>query len=189
MCLITDVYGKKLLFTQYRDKISVFSAACRIDLFSHVSLLTKKCLLYWITVESSCSESGVGSAILPLLACKRDMTSNLVNLGIGGKRGRGEAEVSESELILNRAGRIGILREDEKEALTICPKHRKHLTTDWPGRKNCICCYPAHQGLKKRLSLAWRVNAKISAEVFVEFKEIAPIGAGEWRLLFIPSFS
>ncbi|CAH3189793.1 unnamed protein product, partial [Porites lobata] len=53
----------------------------------------------------------------------------------------------ESELILNRAGRIGILREDEKEALTICLKHRKHLTTDWPG------------------------------QIFVEFKEIVPIGA------------
>ena len=137
------------------------------------------------TEASSCSESGVGSAILPLLACKRDMTSLLVNLGISGKRGRGEAEVSESELILNRAGRIGILREDEKEALTICPKHRKHLTTDWPGRKYCISCYPAHQGLKKRLNLPRRVNAKMSAEIFVEFKEIVPIGAGEWRLLFI----
>ena len=103
------------------------------------------------TEGSSRSENGVGSAILPLLACKRDMTSHLVNLGISGKRGRGQAEVSESELILNRSGRIGILREDEEEALTICPKHRKHLTTDWPGRKNCICCYPAHQGLTKRL--------------------------------------
>ena len=91
------------------------------------------------TEESSCSESGVGSAILPLLACKRDMTSHLVSLGISGKRGRGEAEVSESELILNREGRVSILREDEKEALTICLKHRKHLTTDWPGHKNYIC--------------------------------------------------
>ena len=88
------------------------------------------------TEESSCSESGVRSAIFPLLACKRDMTSHLVSLGISGKRGRGEAEVSESELILNRAGRIGILREDDKEALTIRPKHRKHLTADWPSRKN-----------------------------------------------------
>ena len=134
------------------------------------------------TEESSCSESGVGSAILPLLACKRDMTSHLVNLGISGKRGRREAEVSESELILNRAGRIGILREDEKE--TICPKHRKHLTTDWPGRKYCICCYPAHQGLKKLLNLPRRVNAKMSAEIFVDFKKIVPIGSGEWGLFF-----
>ena len=54
------------------------------------------------------------------------MTSRLVSLGISGKRGQGEAEVSESELILNRAGHIGILREEEKEALTISPKHRSH---------------------------------------------------------------
>ena len=67
------------------------------------------------------------------LGCKQDMTSRLVSLGISGKRGRGEAEVSESELILNRAGHIGILREEEKEALTISSKHRKHLTTDRPG--------------------------------------------------------
>ena len=50
------------------------------------------------------------------------MTSPLVSLGISGKRGRGEAEVSESELILNREGHIGILREEEKEALTISSK-------------------------------------------------------------------
>ena len=71
------------------------------------------------------------------LGCKDDMTSRLVSLGISGNwRRRGEAEVSESKLILNRAGHIGILREEEKEALTISPKHRKHLTTDSPGRKN-----------------------------------------------------
>ena len=46
--------------------------------------------------ESSCSETGVGSAILPLLACKRVMTSHLVSLGISGKRGQEEAEVSKS---------------------------------------------------------------------------------------------
>lgn len=80
---------------------------------------------------------------------------------------------------LNREGLVGILKEDDKEALTICPKHRKHLTTDWPGRKNYIWSYPAYQRLKERLSLRRRVNAKISAEIFVEFKEIVPIGAGE----------
>ena len=59
------------------------------------------------------------------------MTLLLVSLGISGKRGQGESEVSESERIPNRAGRIGILREEENEALAICPKHRKHLTTNY----------------------------------------------------------
>ena len=85
------------MFIQYRDKISVFSPACRIDLICHVSLPRKECLnsqlksviinCSFLTEESSCSESGVGSAILPLLVCKRDMTSHLANLGISGKRG------------------------------------------------------------------------------------------------------
>ena len=102
------------------------------------------------TEESSCSESGVGSAIRrPPLGCEQDMTSRLVSLEISGKLSRGEAEVSESELILNREGHIGILREEEKEVLTISSKHRKHLTTDRPARKNYICCYPAPQGLKR----------------------------------------
>ena len=57
------------------------------------------------------------------------MTLLLVSLGISGKRGQGESEVSESERIPNRAGRIGILREEENEALAICPKNRKHLNT------------------------------------------------------------
>ena len=52
------------------------------------------------------------------------MTLLLVSLGIRGKRGQAEAEVSESELIPNRAGRTGILREEENEALTICPKQK-----------------------------------------------------------------
>ena len=75
----------------------MFSRACRIDLICHVSLPRKECLnsqlksviinCLFSTEECSCSESGVGSAVLPLLACKRDMTSHLVNLGISGKRG------------------------------------------------------------------------------------------------------
>ena len=75
-------------------------------------------------------------------------------VSLNNSAGRGEAEVSESKLILNREGRISILREDEKDALTICPKHRRQLTTDWPGRKNYICCYPAYQRLKKQLILS-----------------------------------
>ncbi|XP_022777782.1 uncharacterized protein LOC111319236 [Stylophora pistillata] len=47
----------------------------------------------------------------------------LISLEISPKRGRGDAEVStnynESELILNRAGRIGKLREDDKDTLFV----------------------------------------------------------------------
>ena len=72
------------------------------------------------TEESSCSESGVGSAIRrPLGVQTRYDLAPFVSLGISRKHGRGEAEVSESELILNRVGHIGILRERRKRSSNI----------------------------------------------------------------------
>ena len=106
---------------------------------------------------SLCGVSRLGTGTLPLLACKRDMTSHLVSLGISGKRGRGKTRITESELILNRAGLFGTVNEEEIQAMTICPKHRKELTTDWPGRKGQLCCSPSHkksEALKPRLAYA-----------------------------------
>jgi len=60
---------------------------------------------------SLCGVSGLGTSILLLLACKRDMTSHLVSFGINGKRGRGKTRITESELILNRAGLFGTLQK------------------------------------------------------------------------------
>ena len=85
--------------------------------------------------ESSCSENGAGSAIRRPLGVQTRYDLAPFSLGIRGKRGRGEAEVSESELIINRAGHTGILREEEKEAPTICPKHKKKTVNyrlAWP---------------------------------------------------------
>jgi len=93
--------------------------------------------------------SGLGTGILLLLACKRDMTCHLVSLGISGKRGRGKTRIIESELILNRSGLFGTVNEEEIQAMTICSKHGKELTSDWPGRKGQLCCYPSHKGQKR----------------------------------------
>ena len=137
---------------------------------------------------SLCGVSGQGSGILLLLACKRDMTSHLVSLGVSGKRGQGKTGITESELILNRAGLFGTVNEEEIQAMTICPKHRKELTTDWPGRKGQLCCYPSHKGQKRQLSLPRCINAPMSAEIFLQFNVVVPIGAGKvftFRLCFI----
>ena len=128
--------------------------------------------------ESPCGLRGVGTVILPLLACKRDITFHLLSLKISVKRGRGSTEVSETELILNRAGLLGAVSNDEMQTMTICPKHRLDLTTNWPGRKVEICCYPDHEGTKRGLKLPRRVNADTSAEIFVLFNAVVPIGSG-----------
>ena len=39
-------------------------------------------------------------------------------------------EVSETELMLNRAGLLGAVSNDEMQTMTICPKHRLDLTTN-----------------------------------------------------------
>lgn len=105
------------------------------------------------------------------------MTSHLVSLGISGKRGRGKTGITESDFILNRAGLFGTVNEEEIQAMTICPKHRKDLTTDWPGRKGQLSCYPSHKRQKRHVSLPRRMNASMSA---VQFNVVVPIGAGQF---------
>ena len=79
--------------------------------------------------ESPCSSLGSSTTVLPLDACKQDVTAHLLGLGVSGKRGwRSQSPIiTEKELILNRAGHFD-LSEDRVAAMTICPKHRRDLT-------------------------------------------------------------
>ena len=97
--------------------------------------------------ESPCSSYGSSTNVLPLDACKEDITSQLLGLGVSSKLGwRSEGiEIPEKELILNRAGHFD-LSQDRVAAMTICPKHKRDLTVDWRGRKSSTCCYPSHEG-------------------------------------------
>ena len=81
---------------------------------------------------------------VPLLSCTKDVTSYLRSLGVSGSRGRqAHAKVTELDLILNRASLLVINDEDIKK-MTICPRHRKHLTVNGPGGKAVSCYYPLH---------------------------------------------
>ena len=122
--------------------------------------------------DSICSLEGTGKTIIPLLACKSDMTSHLVSLGVSSRE-----DVSEVNLILNRAG-LFIVTEEEKLPLTICPRHRKILTTDWAGRKCNTCSYPTHRGPKKGIKKVRRVNATMSAQIYQIHHSTVPIGSG-----------
>ena len=94
--------------------------------------------------DSACSLEDTGSQILPLLACTLDMSSHLLSLGVSLGQQRSEDEkISEVDLVLNRAGKF-VATDDEKILMTICPAHRKKLTTDWAGRKSNTCSYRPH---------------------------------------------
>jgi hypothetical protein len=126
--------------------------------------------------DSICSFEGIGSQIIPLLACKLDMTSHLVNLGVSSVR-REDEHVSEVNLILNRAG-FFVVTDEETLPMTICPRHRKKLTIDWAGRKSSTCSYPTHRGPKKSIKKVRRVNATLSTQIYQMHHSTVPIGSG-----------
>jgi len=130
---------------------------------------------------SQCGMVGSGSSIVPLDACNHDVTSHLLSLMVTSKRGRGKSLLTEKDLILNRAG-VFHRTESEITAMTVCPKHRKSLTTDWEGRKSRSCLHPNHKGQRKQMKSPRRVNATMSEEIFDLHKEVVPIGAGKYTL-------
>jgi len=121
-----------------------------------------------------CSTVGHGSAIVSLLSCNDDMDIHLGSLGL---RKRLENVVTERDLILNRAGHFDLEIKDT-EAMTICPKHRRDLTVDWPGRKRSTCSYPTHIGQRKQLKQPRRVNISMSKEIFSLHGAVVPVGSG-----------
>lgn len=141
----------------------------------------------FVSEDSPCGLLGIGSTLVPLQTCSQDMTAHLVSLQVTSKRGRGKTGLSEKELILNRAG-LMTATHDQTEAMTICPKHRRSLTTDWQGRKSSSCTYPIHNGQRKQLKSTRRVNALMSAEIHRMYNALVPIGSGKFLPLLFPSY-
>ena len=127
--------------------------------------------------DSVCGPFGANSTILSLVKCEEDMASRLISLSISSKRGRRSiSTLSESHLILNRAGLFGLGLQRTGE-MSICPKHRRELTVDWAGRKSSACSYPSHRGPRKQMKNVRRIN--ISEEVFARYQISVPVGSGK----------
>ena len=132
--------------------------------------------------DSACSLEGTGSQIVPLLACKLDISAHLLSLGVSSRQQRTEdKKVDEVDLILNRAGYF-VVTDNEKLSMTVCPRHRKKLTTDWAGRKSNTCSYPSHRGPQKTIKKPRRVNAILSEEIYQFHHVTVPIGSGKYKL-------
>ena len=124
--------------------------------------------------DSTCGPTAYApedASIIPLRACRKDLSGYLTSLGVSGCRGIGTSNIlAEYELILNRAGFYNLSREDT-EKTTICPKHGYELSTHFqqlPPR----CLYPIHRGEKK--SLKTRSQKKSSACFMWKF-QLVPI--------------
>ena len=130
-------------------------------------------------MNSPCNAEGVGLRIFPLLSCTRSIESHLVSLSLGCKRGATGSKISEADLILNRAGQFDV-PEEEKRGMTVSPRHRKNLATDWTGRKRTMCCHPSYKGERKGNTQTRRVNAKMSQGILELHNAVVPIGSGSF---------
>ena len=120
------------------------------------------------------------STILLLVKCEEDMTSHLTSLGVSSKRGRRSIPtLSESNLILNRAGLFGLGLQRTGEITLFVLKHRRELAVEWAGRKSSTRSYPSHRSPRKQMKNVRRINISISEEVFVRYQISVPIGSGK----------
>ena len=83
----------------------------------------------------------INTEIIPLIRCTRDVSGYLRTLEASAS---GKKAVTEVKLMINRAGLLICTRE-EIDKITVCPRDRDYLTTNWPGGKAVRCCYPFHE--------------------------------------------
>ena len=101
--------------------------------------------------------------VIPLKSSKKDLTDYLINLSVSRSRGFG-TRINEADVILNRAG-LHSLSEEDRERITVCPKHRYELTTPYQKLKSS-CSHPSHRGEVKKLKNPRRVNKQVSDEIY-----------------------
>ena len=116
--------------------------------------------------------------VIPLKSCRKDLSGYLTNLGVSASRGFG-TRINEADVILNRAG-LHSLPEEDRERITVCPKHRYELKTRYQKLKSS-CSYPYHRGEVKKLKNPRRVNKEVSEEIYYEFQVSVPIGSGKYN--------
>ena len=135
--------------------------------------------------SSPCGSFKENSTIVPLLQCNEDMTSHLISLGTSSKRGRqSKTAIDKWRLILNRSGYVGHDAESSR-SMTICSKHRRDFTFDWPGRKSITCSHPCHKGRRKQLRTVRRVNLQMSEEIFNRCQVSVFIGSGKYVIMIM----
>lgn len=97
-----------------------------------------------MNIQQICSFSSTAPSCQPLdyygkdslvqnlvTSCDSNIQEYLIKHGISGSAD-GESHISETDLILNRAGKFDILPA-ERNGLFICTYHRQYLSTHWPG--------------------------------------------------------
>ncbi len=111
--------------------------------------------------------------VIPILSCKRDISSHLRSCKFSGPQ-------NEVELILSRAGMFKTPHNIEE--LTICPHHRSVLGIGWSRGSNTRCRVPKEvSGHTEKLPKADRgVGGHISQILFNHTGKLIQVGSGEY---------
>ena len=148
-CYFTAVHYIKLKYAKFTyliicRKLALITLYIFILILSRYYTMNVTLTCSFSSPDSVCSSEGTESHIVPRLACKFDMTPHPLTLGVSsGQQRSWDEKVKEVDLILNRAGSF-LATVEEKTTMTISPRHRKGLTTDWPDWKSSTSSYPTH---------------------------------------------
>ena len=113
------------------------------------------------------------------MACKTDC-SQLVGSFVSSFMTWCKEEVAESDLILNRAAFFDLTQE-EKDAMSVCPKHRQMLGYEWLGQRNRTCSNPLKE-CKNAPKVPTRVQYSWSQQLHQQQKIFLPAGSGTFFL-------
>ena len=113
------------------------------------------------------------SQVIPILSCKKDISSHLRSFKFSGSQ-------NEVELILSRAGMFKTPHNIEE--ITICPNHRSQLGVGWSRGSNTRCRIPKEiSGHKEKLPKADRgVDKRISEVLLNATGKLIQVGSGEY---------
>ena len=132
-------------------------------------------------MESHCSFFGIGSIscgeargvseVWKLSDCQVDISNHLASCGLS------RSKLTESELILARAGLFNLSSEQEN-AMTICASHRFKLGRFWRPLRSCQ--YPDHTGPTRHCKSRHVFNVQLCQEVRTLFGRLVLIGSRKY---------
>lgn len=111
--------------------------------------------------------------IVPLIECNENVEAHLRRNHLS------ERGLSESKLILIRAGNFDDVGDNELKEIFVCPKHRASLGKYFQSKT--VCQYPGHTAKSKTKAKTTRVfNVQVSKEVLAISGLLIPVGSRKY---------
>lgn len=124
----------------------------------------------------SCGEARGVNEVWNLVDCVDNISGHLISCNLS------KSELSESQLILARAGLFDVT-QDQQQPMLICASHRFKLGRYWRPLRSCQ--YPAHEGRVRNCKSRHAFNVQLSKEVQKLYGQTIYIGSRKYIVLVI----